>query len=174
MVHNLSLSVSNVTLRQLEERDIERLRVWRNDPNNSKYLRKIGYITEEMQQNWFKNYLTNGDEVAFAIVETRFIREVVGSVSLYNFSEKKAEFGKILIGNKQAHGKQIGYKSTIAALKIAFDFLNLEEVFLECNNSNHPAIRVYEQAGFVLSEIVGDIRYYQITKQQFYKRNVIY
>ena len=172
MVHTFSIERNNVKLRQLEESDIELLRVWRNNPENSKYLRKIGYITPEMQRKWYENYLQNDDEIAFAIVETHFVQDVVGSVSLYNFSDQRAEFGKILIGNEKAHGKKIGYTATVAVLKIAFDVLNLEEVFLECNHDNHAAIRVYEQAGFVLSEIVNHIRYYKINRKQFCNNNL--
>lgn len=169
MVHNLSLELNNIAIRQLEEGDIERLRVWRNNPDNSKYLRKIKYITEEMQRKWYENYLKNDDEMAFAIVENQCIHEVVGSVSLYNFCDKRAEFGKILIGNEKAHGKKIGYTATRAVLQIAFEVLGLDEVVLECNNDNLAAIRVYEQAGFVLSEIAHANRYYKITRQQFIK-----
>lgn len=171
MVHNYSLELNNIAIRQLEESDIELLRAWRNNPDNSKYLRNIPYITEEMQKKWYKNYLKNNDEIAFAIVESQFIHGVVGSVSLYNFCGKRAEFGKILIGNEKAHGKKIGYTATLAVLKIAFEELELDEVVLECNNNNFPAIRVYEQAGFILSEIVHDIRHYSLTKQQFYKNS---
>lgn len=167
MIHNISFSLNNIVLRQIKENDIESLRVWRNDPNNSMYLRKINYITPEMQKQWYDNYLRNNKEIAFAIVETNQINDIVGSVSLYNFSDNKAEFGRILIGNKDAHGKKIGYTATIAVLKIAFDILELEEVVLECNNDNLRAIRVYEQAGFIHLRTIDNIRYYKISKQQF-------
>lgn len=167
MLHNITIGFNNIVLRQITENDIEMLRIWRNNPQNSLYLRKINYITPEMQKKWYDNYLKNNNEIAFAIVETKYINDIVGSVSLYDFSDKRAEFGKILIGNENAHGKKIGYMATVATLKIAFDILDLEEVVLECNNDNIPAIRVYEQVGFVFSETINNIRYYKISKQQF-------
>ncbi len=148
MKHNYVLESENITLRQLENCDIEFLRNWRNNKENTKYLRSIGYITPQQQEMWFKKYLKNDDEIAFAIVETKELNRIVGSCSLYNFIDDQAEFGKILIGDSEAHGRGIGLKATEIVVKFAFHELNLSRVVLECYENNIPAQKIYKKVGF--------------------------
>lgn len=148
MNHEYTAHYGNVTIRPLLAEDIELLRQWRNDKDNSKYLRQIPYITQEMQKKWFENYLQNNDEICFAIIEAQTLNRVVGSLSLYNFSDKSAEFGKILIGDVEAHGKGVGYNAIHAVLDIAFNELGLEKVFLHVYDNNKVAVHLYDKVGF--------------------------
>lgn len=148
MNHNYSIKYRNVELRALEQSEIEFLRTWRNNPDNCKYLKQIGYISEEQQRKWYEGYLKNDNEILFAIVETEQLNRIVGTLSLYDFEDKQAEFGKILIGDEEAHGKKVGYNATVAILKFAFELLGLEKVVLHCYVNNIPALKVYEKSGF--------------------------
>ena len=148
MNHSYSIRNKNVFLRALEKNDIEKLRKWRNDKKNSKFLRQIPYITKDAQKRWFEKYLKNEDEICFAVEECEQLNRIVGSLSLYNFSDDTAEFGKILIGDEEAHGKKVGYNATVAALRIAFDVLKLKKIVLEVYEDNFSARTIYEQAGF--------------------------
>lgn len=143
------MTYKNVALKPISENELEYLRSWRNDPENTRYLRQIPYITPEMQKRWYETYLANADEMTFAIYETRELCRVVGSLSLYDFCDGEAEFGKILIGDSEAHGKSIGLNATVALLKIAFTSLKLNKVRLHVFKDNVPAVKVYEKAGFV-------------------------
>ena len=148
MKHSYSISYKNVELKPISESELENLRKWRNAPENTKYLRQIPYITSEMQLKWYESYLANNDEMTFAICETEQLGRVVGSLSLYEFSDNSAEFGKILIGDAEAHGRSVGYHATVAALKIAFLSLKLEKIRLHVFADNIPAVKVYQKAGF--------------------------
>ena len=70
MNHKLEARYSDTYLRPLKEEDLENLRVWRNDKESSHYLRKLGYITPEMQLRWYESYIKDSSEIIFAIVET--------------------------------------------------------------------------------------------------------
>ncbi len=148
MKHEYKNSYKNVFIRQLNENDLGFLREWRNNLNNSMFLRKIPYITSEMQQKWFQLYLTDQDELIFAIVETEQINHIVGSMALYNFTEDEAEFGKILIGESKAHGMNIGVNALIALEDIAKRELALKKLYLHVYSDNISAIKVYKKAGF--------------------------
>lgn len=148
MIHNYRIDYENVTLRPLDENDIESLRVWRNDPENSQYLSKIPYITPVDQKSWFEKYLLNMDELVFAIIENRDLKRLVGSLSLYHFTPESCLFGKILIGDKEAHGKKTGLNATIAATKIAFEQLRLKHVYLFVYSDHGAALSIYKKAGF--------------------------
>lgn len=128
MNHNLYARYGNLLLRPLMYEDIEKLRVWRNDMQATRFLRQIGHITPEMQGKWFQNYLNNPNELTFAIVETSELKRIIGSVSIYDISGSQAEFGKIQIGDKEAHGKGYGRVSMVMALAIGFDILGLTKI----------------------------------------------
>ncbi len=150
MEHQYQRVYKNVRVCPLQNNHIEYLRQWRNETTNTRYLRKIGEITPEMQEQWYERYLKNEDEMCFAIYENETIDNIVGSASLYNFEGEQAEFGKILIGDEKAHGKNIGYHALKAILDIAFDELQLDRIILECHEHNKAAFRIYEKAGFVV------------------------
>lgn len=152
MIHNYTIVSNDIILRQLKEEDIEQLRNWRNNEENTKYLRKIGYITPTQQKEWFDNYLENNDELTFAIVENKDLNRIVGSCSLYHFVDNQVEFGKILIGDSEAHGRGIGLCATKAVVEFAFKELNISKVVLECYEHNIPAQKIYKKAGFILTD----------------------
>ena len=153
MIHDYRINYHNISLRPLERGDIENLRNWRNEPGNTTYLSKIPYITPEMQAAWFENYIGNREELCFAIIENQDLHRMVGSLSLYGFSNHACLFGKILIGDVDAHGKKVGVNATKAAVSIAFGILNYSTVNLFVYAENKAACKIYREAGF---EIVDE------------------
>lgn len=153
MNHNYRIDFENITLRPLIKDDIEKLRIWRNDQKNSQFLRKIPFITKEMQLTWFERYILDDDEICFAIVENRELKRIVGSLSLYEFSNNSCFFGKILIGDVEAHSRKVGTNASIAATMIAFEKLDIKVINLFVYADNYAAVKVYKNAGFT---IVGE------------------
>lgn len=152
MRHNIIYKYENVRIRPLEIADIEKIRMWRNNPKNTKYLQKIPFITSEMQLKWYQKVQDNPDEMVFAIDEYDGNYNFVGSFSLYNFYNEKAEFGKFLIGDEKAHGKKIGCNSIKAISEVAFNQLKLTGLYLHVFAENLPAIKCYKKAGFVVED----------------------
>lgn len=152
MKHKYQQQYKNVLIRQLKEDDLEFLRSWRNDSNNTKFLRPIPYITVEMQRKWFEAYLANTEEMTFAIEEIEDIHCIVGSMALYNFSGVEAEFGKILIGDSHAHGKSVGVNALEALKIIAKEKLHIQKLYLHVFMQNKTAIRVYQKVGFEIED----------------------
>ena len=152
MKHSLKNKYENVRIRQLEESDLEYLREWRNNPANTKYLNQLPYITIEMQKSWYHSYLADDSEMIFAIEETIDVKRIVGSMALYNFEEDTVEFGKILIGEPQAHGKSVGVNALEAIKKIAKSELGMKSIYLHVYKDNIGALKVYEKSGFVVED----------------------
>jgi RimJ/RimL family protein N-acetyltransferase len=172
MNHEISLSNNDICLRPLAHEDIEWLRVWRNDPENSRFLKPIPYITPEMQEAWFREYLGDPDTYTWAIDETRDMNRLVGSVSLYHFiadihepgipaydlSLKKdaggkdagsaCEFGRLMIGDPEARGRKIGFMATTLCVDIAFRIFGVEWIYLFVAKGNIPAYKIYRAVGF--------------------------
>ena len=153
MKHNYKTTFKNIQLRPLDAGDIELLRSWRNNPENTRFLSKIPFITKEMQDEWFKRYLNNIDEICFAIYEVNELHRCVGSLSLHDFNDDSCFLGHVLIGDKEAHGKKIGVNASIAATNIAFDLLGVNTVKLTVFSENIAAFKVYQQAGFQITDV---------------------
>lgn len=157
MRHNYRNEYANVAIRQVVEGDLECLRQWRNNPSNTKYLKKIPYITSEMQENWFREYLQDETEMIFAIEERENICSLTGSMALYNFDLEKAEFGRMLIGNSNAHGLNVALNAIKALKEIAQNELNLRVLYLHVYKDNIPALKIYKEIGFIIdSEYVSE------------------
>lgn len=152
MKHQYSFKFQNVELKPLQYEDIELLRTWRNDSKNSKYLRKISYITQEQEKRWFQSYIQNQNELIFGIYETKILNRLVGSVSLYNFQNGECELGKILIGDALAHGHHVGLFAVRGTLDIAFRQLSMKRVYLHVYRDNIAALKIYRQVGFCVSD----------------------
>lgn len=152
MDHKYCAEYSNIKLRPLMECDIEQLRIWRNDTEATKFLRNIGIITPEMQRNWFNNYMASDDCVTLAIVETKSLNRMVGSLAIYDITGDTAEIGKIQIGDPEAHGKGVGRISLVMAMWIAFRKMGLKKIVGAVHQENTTAHKNDMKIGF---QIVG-------------------
>ena len=114
--------------------------------DNNKFLRNIGLITRDNQLNWFRHYLLDSKTVFFAIDYNR--KRTVGSLALYDINSEKCQIGKLLIGDKDARGHQVSEKAFLMAMKIGYDFLEINDYLLNVHEDNVPARRVYEKIGF--------------------------
>ena len=150
MNHKFEARYSDTYLRPLKKDDIENLRMWRNDKESSHYLRKLGYITPEMQLRWYESYIKDSSEIIFAIVETSDLHRMVGSLAIYEINNEAhtAEIGKIQIGDKEAHGRGIGRKALVMAMKAGFQKLGIKKFVGAVHQENIPARTNDKKIGF--------------------------
>lgn len=179
MKHNYSLYYNHVRLRPMEERDIDRLRKWRNNKSISKFLKPISFITRDMQKKWFYQYLDNQNEITFAVTDVERNDIIVGSISIYNFNESQAEIGKFVIGDKNAHGRQIGTKAFIMGVFFAFEVLKVDKVICFVHKENSVARHIYRKIGFYITgerktKDIGVEKKMEIDRQVFERVNSCY
>ena len=146
--HNYHAEYENIRIRPLKKEDIENLRIWRNDNEQTRFLRKIGHITKEMQENWYEKYLKDPDVITFAVEETEKIKCMVGSLALYNFQGDEAEIGRLQIGDLSARGMGIGGTSFVLAMAIGFQKLGLQRIYASVHQENIAAYKSYLRIGF--------------------------
>lgn len=152
MNHEYFYEYMGVTIRPIAHSDLEMLREWRNDESNNKFLRKVPYITREMQESWYTSYLKDTDVIMFMIEIEDPAVKTVGSISLYDFSDKeKCELGKVIVGDPGSHNKGIGTRAVVAATRLAIEQLGVQEVFLHVNRENIAAVKSYQRAGYEVS-----------------------
>ena len=148
MDHTYGAIGKEINLRPLMRSDIQNLRNWRNDRELSEYLRPIDTISEEMQKVWYDSYLNDCTCLFFSIIDKK-INMMIGTVAVYNINDKKAEIGKIIIGDINGRGKGYGYLAIILAMKLGNECLGIDSYKLDCHECNLPALKTYIRAGFV-------------------------
>lgn len=126
---------------------------WRNNErvyNNFIFSEKF---TEEMHNNWLKNYVATGDVVQFVIYDVKEDKPI-GSVYFrdIDYIAKKAEYG-IFIGEDDYVGRGYGSETAVLALQYAFEAMKLKEVFLRVFADNLGAVKSYENAGFTIDRV---------------------
>jgi RimJ/RimL family protein N-acetyltransferase len=98
------------------------------------------------------------NDFIFIIEDVKSGYKPVGQVSLYNidWDAKRAEYGRLMIGDQDSTGRGFARLATEVLLDLAFKKLGLEEVYLEVFANNDRAIRIYEAAGFSIMEGNGN------------------
>jgi RimJ/RimL family protein N-acetyltransferase len=142
-----------IRLRRDERVDLPKFVEWLNDPEVYRYLGAINLpFSISKEEQWFENMLKRSrEEQPFAIE----IREddgwrLVGNCGFFdiNRSARSAEVG-IFIGDKSCWNKGYGTEVIRLLLRVGFETLNLNRIFLRVDESNRGGIRAYEKAGFI-------------------------
>ena len=139
-----------IRLRAIEESDLSVLSAWRFDDTNYDYFYEFPVINSTQNRKWFEGSLSNRNEVNF-VVEHLEDKKVIGTISLVNIDQRsrKAEMGRVLIGNTKYHGQKIGQEMIQLVLQYALNDLNLRKIYCEVFADNIPAIKTYEKCKFI-------------------------
>lgn len=143
-------SDEKICLCLLEEEDLPTTLSWRNQDEIRKWFFHSEILTYEQHLEWFRSYQSSDDDYVFIIKELGSQNKPVGQLAIYHidWENRRAEFGRLMIGELSAQGKSFAYAATNLALKIAFDQLDLREVYLEVFSDNKRALSLYEKIGF--------------------------
>lgn len=141
-----------VYLRPLERDDAPALVRWLNDPEVSRTLlfhQPVNRLAEEK----FLDGLYSGkgsSELILLGIALRADDRLIGAADLREIGgrERHAGFG-IVIGEKSEQGKGHGTEATRLMVRLAFETLNLNRVWLHVHADNERGIRAYQKAGFV-------------------------
>jgi [ribosomal protein S5]-alanine N-acetyltransferase len=154
--------LNHVILRPLEERDLQQLYGFRNDPEILQGLGgfSAGFSKADLH-DWLQFHRQRNDEVLLAI-SLRETNTCIGHVGLYQIDHRirKAEIG-ILIGDRQYQGKGFGKTSTIAMVNYGFQELNLHKVSATVLKTNVRSLNLFRSIGFQEDGILRDEQFRQ-------------
>jgi RimJ/RimL family protein N-acetyltransferase len=144
-----------VRLRPLEECDLPLTLAWRNQDHIRKWFFTSSVITPEQHTAWFRSYREHDDDFVFIIEDLSADGRSVGQVALYHVDwvGRRAEFGRLMIGEPAAAGQGLAKAATQALVTGAFADLGLNEVYLEVMADNHPARAIYERCDFSVTGV---------------------
>lgn len=138
-----------VTLRPIEEEDIEFIRNMINDPYIESRIVGWAYaISKRDQAEWYKSFRNNDSHIRF-IIETEK-EGAVGLTGLANIDWKNgsAMGGGIRIANDANRSKGIATDSYMTLLRYAFEELRLNRVSVSALDFNIQSLRFLEKVGF--------------------------
>lgn len=138
-----------VTLRAIEEWDLELMRQMLNDPEIENLVVGWSFPVSTYQQNqWFKNNISDKNNLRF-IVET----EEEGAVGLATLTDidwkNRSAFHGIKLAAKSSRRKGIGTDVVMAIMRYAFDELQLNRLDGAWFDENKASQGLYKKCGWV-------------------------
>ncbi len=144
------LESERVALRLLRQGDLPLTLAWRNQDEIRKWFFHSAPLTLDAHCAWFESYAARDDDFIFIIEDRAAANRPVGQVSLYHvdWEGRRAEFGRLMIGDLTAHGKGFAREATALLVQAALRDLGLQEVYLSLRADNAAAFSVYRACGF--------------------------
>lgn len=138
-----------LTLRIMEEDDLELVRSWRFNPDNYDYFYEFTPVSKLKNKQWFESSINKSNEINF-IIENNKDKKAIGIIALIDIDHRnrKAEMGRVLIGDNAERSKGFGAKAISVLLNYAFNHLNLNKIYCEVFDANKPALNLYKKIGF--------------------------
>ena len=148
---NVLLKRIEMIIRTLEEKDLLLRVEWMNDERIYSSMHYSFPVLMDNTISWFKQNKGN-DRRTDVIFEEDGIPVAMGGLTNINRDINKAEL--YIFVNPKMQQKGIGTNATKMLCKFGFERLGLNKIYLETNEDNILARRVYEKCGFKLEGIL--------------------
>ncbi|MBI5077481.1 GNAT family N-acetyltransferase [Candidatus Falkowbacteria bacterium] len=137
--------MADVFLKPTTLSDIDNIMTWVNDPEIAEYFASLGNITREQETEYLEKMLASANDRLFSI----FVDGVyAGQCSLNQIHWPSRNARLFLVLKKKFHGRGLAREVIAAVLRIAFDELALNKVWLIVREKNEKGRHVYRKAGF--------------------------
>lgn len=135
-----------LTLRTVEEHDLERMRALRNDPSTWMMLTDVGFIDAEAQRQWFQRVRLTNDKRYYAVCDNTY--DFIGIVRTDEIdrTNRSIRIGADIV--PELRGRGYGSKVYRLIKKYCFDYLNMHRLWLAVLDTNEVALGLYEKQGF--------------------------
>lgn len=137
-----------VTLRPVEERDLQLLYSWMQDPELLRSINRTEKTIWSSHIEWYKRMLQDESQIVFSIEEKQG-GTLIGQCGLrrIDYKSQKAELW-IFIGEHEVRGQGFGCDAVKKLLRYAFEEKRLNRVYLYVVDFNEGAKLFYEKLGF--------------------------
>jgi len=143
------IQFDDITLRAIEESDLELIREMINDPEIEKMTGGGGFpVSAYQQKRWFESIQNRNNELRLMIDTNN--HGTIGLVALTDIDYKNgtAEFHYKLASSKNLRGKGYGTKALSALVEYAFMQMNLNCIYSGNVEYNNVTERIKEKLGF--------------------------
>lgn len=149
---------SLVTLRPVDEIDVDNILTWVNDQrvvgNLATFAGKP--LTRDDELAWVRKVRTSADDRVFTVTDARDGR-YLGQVGLHQiFWRSRVARAAAIIARTDDHGRGYGSAAIAALLDVAFHELELHKVWLMVFRTNERSLRTWRRVGFLEEGVLRD------------------
>ncbi|QLK24852.1 GNAT family N-acetyltransferase [Natrinema zhouii] len=150
------LEGDRVTLRPIEEADLEFLQTQVNDPRIWRPIGRSRPVNREQEREFFENDVCGDDTVVLLVVADS---TPVGTVGLHSFDReaRNAELGYWIA--PEHHERGYGTDAAERVVRYAFDQLGLHRIAARVFEFNEPSRRLLESVGFTQEGVHRDVEF---------------
>lgn len=135
-----------IRLRAPERSDIPAFVRWFNDIEVTRFLLRNPPMGMEEEEAWFDSLVhREGRVFCIETLEGKLIGNL--GIMKVDWTDRKADLG-VIIGEKDFWSKGYGTEAISLILAYMFEEMNLNRVWLYCDEANLRAQRCYEKCGF--------------------------
>lgn len=135
-----------IKLREIRNEDEDKILLWRNSPEISKYMYTDHKISIQEHEGWFKKILIDDSSQYWIIVCDE---QDVGIANIYNIDKTNSRcYWAFYIASSNVRGKGIGSFVEYSILNYVFDELKLNKLCCEVLDFNEPVVRLHKKFGF--------------------------
>lgn len=138
--------MTDISLRDIREEDLEDIRTWRNSPEVSQYMYSDSEITAEQQQRWYQK-IKDDPKMRYWIIMYEGQKMGVASVNDINTAQSHCTWTYYLKG-QAVRGAGIGSKVEYHILRYVFEELKLNKLHGEVFEFNQKVVKLHERFGF--------------------------
>ena len=135
-----------IALRDIQEKDKEMIRQWRNLPEVGKYMYTDQYITPKQHTIWFQKMMASSRSRYWIIVCDG---EDVGLANIYDLDEiNRRCYWAFYIASPNVRGKGVGSFVEYSVMHYVFDELKLNKLCCEVFDFNEAVVNMHKRFGF--------------------------
>lgn len=161
-----------LTLRAIEEGDLDLLQKWANDPVTQDGIGELHFPSSmDFHRNWFQNL--KNDKLNQRLVLEIPSGDIIGISSIMNIDwRNRHAWHGLVIGDSSHRGKGYGIDAVMATMRYAFEEMNLERLDGSMLEYNTHSLATYcsEKLGW---KEEGRRRNYYFRKNRFWDQVVV-
>ena len=154
----------DITLRTIEQADIERIRGWRNDESVNKYLKTRKEISAGEQIEWFNS--RDPKTSIYFMMEHVCVPFGLIYVDSINLEEMSFE-GSIFTGDSDYMNSHLPVKAIMMLFVLFFEHLHFELLYSRVHYKNAAAVEINRHLGFKDLRREGELIFSRCTKSDF-------
>ncbi|MFG5139583.1 GNAT family N-acetyltransferase [Campylobacter lari] len=108
------------------------------DLERTRYVHPISCDIQK-QKEWIKQYMEKDNDYYF-VIENKINGNLEGLISIYNIEHSKAEWGRWILQK----GSLASFESILLIFEVAFQKLNLNEIYCRTIADNKPVVEFHE------------------------------
>ena len=130
---------------------------WINDPRVNEFMYFKLPVTLQGTMKWYDKVIRNYDRYDLVFRNEAEVPVGMSGITAINASFHNGEF--YIFINPDMHGRGAGKAISAWMLEYGFSTLGLAKIYLYVDGDNLPAVKLYEQIGFVLEGNMRQHRY---------------